>query len=106
MGSLGAEPVNQKKKMYNRNPKLTAVWMLIMVVFIGELFCYAWCRVQCIRIGYEITKESQQCEKLIRRQKNLKIELARLKSPNRIARIASKQLGLVMPTAENMIVIP
>ncbi len=39
-------------------------------------------------------------------QDNLKIELARLKSPQRIAKIAREQLGLVTPTPKQTIVIP
>ena len=39
-------------------------------------------------------------------QKNLKIELARLKSPERIAKIAETKLGLVMPSAKQTIIIP
>lgn len=98
--------MGKKKKAPVRNPKLTLAWMLLMVIFLAELFGYAWCRVQCIRIGYEITKETQRHEQMVRLQKNLKIELARLKSPNRIAQIATQQLGLVMPTPEHMVVIP
>jgi cell division protein FtsL len=39
-------------------------------------------------------------------QDNLKIELARLKSPQRIAKIAREQLGLVRPTPQQTIVLP
>jgi cell division protein FtsL len=39
-------------------------------------------------------------------QDNLKIELARLKSPRRIARIARERLGLITPTPEQTILIP
>jgi len=95
-----------KKKAGIRNSKLSIVWLLIMAVFLGEMFAYAWTRMQCIRVGYEITKESKRHEQLVRVQKNLKVELARLKSPNRIAKIATQKLGLVMPTSDQMVVIP
>ena len=39
-------------------------------------------------------------------QNNLKIELARLKSPDRIAKIAKQQLGLIMPTTDKTILMP
>jgi cell division protein FtsL len=39
-------------------------------------------------------------------QDNLKIELARLKSPSRIATIAKTQLGLITPTSKQMILLP
>jgi cell division protein FtsL len=39
-------------------------------------------------------------------QDNLKIELARLKSPQRIAKIAKSRLGLVTPTPKQTILLP
>jgi cell division protein FtsL len=39
-------------------------------------------------------------------QNNLKIELARLKSPQRITKIARDHLGLVVPKPEQTIVMP
>jgi hypothetical protein len=36
-------------------------------------------------------------------QKSLKIELARLKSPDRIARIAKDTLGLVTPKTQQLV---
>ena len=72
----------------------------------GELFFYTWCRVNNVRYGYEVASETDEKNKLLAYQNNLKIELARLKSPERISRIASQQLGLSMPRAEQTIVMP
>jgi len=88
------------------NLKKTGLWFLIMSVFILELFFYTWCRVQNVRFGYEISNEMNHQKKLIAYQNNLKIELARLKSPERITQIAKQQLGLIMPTAEKTILLP
>lgn len=86
--------------------KKTGIWIILMVVFIAELFLYTWCRVNYIGVGYEISKETQKQHELIALQNNLKIELAALKSPERIAKIAKNQLGLITPTKNQMIVIP
>ncbi len=86
--------------------KPAAIWSIIAIVFIAELFLYTWCRVQCVKTGYEITKETDKKLKLISLQNNLKVEIAHLKSPQRIARIATMQLGLIIPTPEKMIIIP
>ncbi len=84
----------------------TGIWLILMLFFIVELFFYTWCRVQCIRTGYEISREARRHQNLITLQNNLRIELARLRSPERIAKIAEQKLGLVMPTSEQMIIIP
>ena len=88
------------------NMKITGIWIAFMVIFVAELFLYTWCRVNCIGVGYEISKETQKQHELVAMQTNLKIELASLKSPERIAKIAKNQLGLVTPTQKQTIVIP
>lgn len=80
--------------------------MVVLALFIGELFLYTWSRVQCTRTGYEIAQENKNYQKMRLMQKKLRIELARLKSPERITKIAEEKLGLVMPSAEQTIIIP
>ncbi len=77
-----------------------------MGLFIGELFFYTWCRVQSVRVRYEISEHKAQQQRLATLQDNLKIELERLKSPKRIAKIAKQQLGLVASTTKQLIIIP
>ena len=59
-----------------------------------------------VQHGYEISRQAHSQKQLIAYQNNLKIELARLKSPDRIARIAKHQLGLIMPTTDKTILLP
>ena len=84
----------------------TGLWIIMLSLFMGELFFYTWCRVNNTRLGYEVASETEKNTKLLAYQENLKIELARLKSPKRIARIATEQLGLSMPRADQTIVLP
>lgn len=84
---------------------MIGLWIFIMVIFITELLVYTWCRLQCVQIGYVISSETKRHDELIAVQKNLKIELARLKSPQRIAKIARERLGLVAPSPEQVISI-
>jgi len=96
----------RKTRKKKGDMKITGIWIVIMTVFIAELFLYTWCRVNCIGVGYEISKETQKQHELVALQTNLKIEMASLKSPERIAKIAKNQLGLVTPTQKQTIVIP
>ena len=77
-----------------------------MTVFIAELLIYTWSRVQCVKSGYAISNENNKNRNLINLQNNLKVELARLKSPERLAKIAKNQLGLKTPTPGQIIIIP
>ena len=77
-----------------------------MMLFIGELLFYTWCRVQCTRTGYEISQATERHAALLALQNKLKIELARLKSPERLERIAKEQLGLGSPKAGQIVQLP
>ena len=59
----------------NQPRSLKTVWLAIMLVFIVELFAYTWCRVQCVRMGYEIAAETRTYEQQRTIRKNLAIEL-------------------------------
>jgi cell division protein FtsL len=78
------------------------IWFLVMALFLGELLFYAWCRVQCVRLGYEIAAQTRKNQELIALQESLKIEITRLKAPERIIRIARQRLGLTMPAPEQI----
>ncbi len=86
--------------------KAAGVWLIVMSFFLSELFSYTWCRVQFTRIGYDISKGAKKQQHLLALQRNLNIELARLKSPERIETIARQQLGLMTPTPEQVIILP
>ena len=96
----------RKTKKNVRSTKMMIICLIIMAVFIAELLIYTWSRVQCINTGYEISNENNKKRNLIKLQNNLKVELARLKSPERLAKIAKNQLGLKTPEPEQMIIIP
>ena len=97
---------NRKAKKNTRKPNEMLLLIIFMAIFLMELLFFTWCRVQTIGAGYEISREAKRQQDLITLKNNLKVELARLKSPERIAKIAKNQLGLITPTPEQMMVIP
>ena len=88
----------------SRNQNLKTIWLAVMLVFIAELFAYTWCRVQSVRMGYEIAAETRTYEQQRTIRKNLDIELARLKAPNRIEALGRK-LGLAPPATRQIVVM-
>jgi cell division protein FtsL len=83
----------------------TSTLILLVVVIMIELFFYTWCHVQSIHMGYEITSQLKQEKKLKALQEKLRLELAQLRTPERIIKIASNQLGLVLPDPDQVIVV-
>lgn len=95
----------RKKKVSKKRHPIVAIGIALMVVFMAELLVYTWCRVQYVRTGYEITEATKENQRLMELHRKLKVEEARLRSPERIMRIA-QQRGLVMPDSKQVVVIP
>ena len=89
-----------------RNPRMIAVCLSLLCVFIAELLVYTWVRVQCVRVGYEISSLNKEQQRLSELQANLRVELARLKAPQRITKIAQEKLGLTLPAPRQIVVMP
>ncbi len=82
------------------------MWGFILTLFIGELLFYTWCRVQCTQAGIAISTERRKQQELTTLANSLKIELARLKAPERISYIARHNLGLDLPDPKQTIMVP
>ena len=94
------------RKFHPHRSAMTTLWILVMVFFFAEALFYVWCRVQCTNVGYGIDLETRRHQELLKARNTLKIELARLKSPQRIETIARTRLELVMPDAGQTVTLP
>jgi hypothetical protein len=79
--------------------KWLSAWVFIFTLLVGQLLAYTWCRVQSIRVGYEISAEAADYQRRLSVQNTLRIELERLRTPERVAAIARRDIGLVLPAA-------
>lgn len=71
---------------------LTTVTMIVL----AAMFLTA-CSEAIIRSGYELVQMKLQVIKLEKENELLQLDIAKLKSPQRIQRIATVELGMVMP---------
>jgi cell division protein FtsL len=97
---------NKKSRNNILTSRVVGVSFIFLSIFIVEFFLKTWCGVQCIRTGYEITNALTNRQNLICTQKNLQIELAHLKSPQVLGKIAKKRFGLTVPGPEQIIIMP
>ena len=101
----GAAPSKNRRVRPQRNA-MTGVWIVLMALLFLQGLFYVWCRVQCVNAGYAIEQEKSRHETLLKVRRTLNIELARLKSPERIETIAKSRLGLIMPDAQRTVTLP
>ncbi len=97
---------NKKRKGEIVTPRIIVFGMVFLFCFLAAAFFDAWCGIQSRRMGYEIVQAREQQEKLLDFQKKLKIEKARLTSPQMLRRYATSELNLDTPKPEQIIVMP
>jgi cell division protein FtsL len=87
----------------NRN--LIFVALVVALAFIGCSLFYVWSHQQIVSLGYEISQAIGEEQELLQENKKLRLELAALKAPRRIERMASQELGLVTPQKDQLIIV-
>ncbi len=75
-------------------------YMIVTVlgaVFLLGLFAYGWQHYQWIQYGYRIEEAQKKKEQLAEVGRQLRLERASLRNPQRIDAIARGELGMVVP---------
>jgi cell division protein FtsL len=88
-----------------------ARWRLVLGVFlglglIGVVLVHVWLRLQVVRMGYVLSTTSKLQARLEQENRELKVELATMTSPDRLEELARRRLGLVVPEKGQVIVLP
>lgn len=66
-------------------------------------FAFLWSRMAVVKLGYEISKANSARAELSEKRSRLKFEYEKLKSPERVEKIAAHELGLIYPTGERIV---
>ncbi|MBJ6759203.1 cell division protein FtsL [Myxococcaceae bacterium JPH2] len=74
---------------------LPAVFLFALFAAVGIL--HVTSRVLVVDMGYRLSQEEGESRALARENDRLKLELATLKGPVRLERVAREQLGMAMP---------
>lgn len=86
-----------RNKRRKKNKKSLVVWghLAIIVVLIFMTLFYLRQRTELLRVGYRLREMMQQQTELKEEKNALLLESSRLRSPDRIERIAIQELGLI-----------
>jgi cell division protein FtsL len=105
--------MSEKRKNKSRKKKGVSKWRqkkvatiiaaLLWLLLSG--FGYVWCRIEVVELGYQLSDTHRLHSRLLNDNKKLHLELARLKAPERVQRIAIERLGLKHPTKEQIVVL-
>ena len=81
--------------------------MKILAMFIGLclVFLFVWERVDIVRVGYHVERLKVEKLSLERERDQLRVKLSALSAPDRIAKMATEQLGMVPPQKGQVIMV-
>ncbi len=90
-------------------PRLNRQLLILVIIMaflaLGFSLFYVWANQQKVSLGYEISRLSQEEQALIEENKKLRLELAVLKSPDRLEKKALQELGFVAPQNGQIIIV-
>ncbi|MDD2365565.1 MAG: cell division protein FtsL [Desulfuromonadaceae bacterium] len=77
--------------------------MICMIVFTLVSVFHVWSRFKLVDLNLEISEMSRQMRESDQEQKRLTLEAASLRNPARIEAIAKNELGMALPTDQQII---
>jgi cell division protein FtsL len=84
--------------------ELRAVFALVLALA-AALALYAWPHMELRQTGLDILELQRVRERLVERNRKLRLEKASLEDLQRVEELATRELGLTTPAAENVIVV-
>lgn len=94
-------------RVYQKKTLRTPAYLPVLagLLILAAVLCYVWQRVQVVRLGYQIERCKVEKTELIRKNRELLIEISSLTSPDRIERLASSRVGLSVPEREQIVIV-
>jgi cell division protein FtsL len=105
-GIKSAKPERMDRAGRKRRRRYVIVFALSALSLVGVVLLHVWLRLQVVHMGYVLSTTSKLQNQLEQENRELKVELATLTSPDRLEAMARKRLGLVSPDNGQVIVLP
>lgn len=94
------------RKGHARRRRSVFLIVVLVVGLVGLVWLHVWLRLQVVHMGYVLSTTSKLQSRLEQENRELKIELATMTSPDRLESLARRRLGLRQPEKGQVIVLP
>ncbi|MFA6028750.1 MAG: hypothetical protein WC969_02725 [Elusimicrobiota bacterium] len=82
---------------------MNRIRVVVLAALTALAFLFLWEQVQAVRVGYEVGRARKELRLQSQTVVHLRMQLARLRAPERIAREAETRLRMTPPTPESQI---
>lgn len=79
--------------------------MICMILFTIVSVFHVWSRFKLIDLNLQISESSRSLKEAEQEQKRLMLEVASLKTPGRIDAIAKSELGMTLPSEQQIVIV-
>ncbi len=79
--------------------------LIILVLLTGVSIFHVWSRVKIIDLNVQLGESRKQYKEMQQDQNRLNLEAASLRTPARIEAVAHQELGLSLPTNQQVVVV-
>ncbi len=93
------------KKSVRVRARLVRKGVAIFSVAIALALIFVWTRVRVVQIGYEVSQLNRKVSELSRQKNQIEVEVAKLKSPDRLEKIAVERFAMRLPAASEIVFI-
>lgn len=104
LGALRREPL-ARTGLHRRRKHLFAV-IFLSLGFVALVLSHVWLRLQVVQMGYMLSTTSKLQSQLEQENRELKVEVATLTSPDRLEAMARRRLGLTPPDKGQVVILP
>ena len=80
-------------------------FIFITLIFMTIALVYVWFHIKITKLNYQIASEISVRDGLLEENRRLKVEVATLKAPRRIEKIARDKLKMYFPDKEQVIFV-
>ena len=91
--------------MYAQRGEMFPYILAVMVLLTLVSVFHVWSRVRVIDLNLEIAEASRLLKESQEEQNRLRLEVASLKTPGRIEAVAKGELGMALPTDQQVVVV-
>jgi cell division protein FtsL len=90
----GKSPSKRRRSSWN------AGWTAVVIVILAFTFAavvHVRSKLVVVQLGYQLSKAASEHKQLLTESRKLKLEVATLRNPRRLRKLAKEKLGLIEP---------
>lgn len=102
MAQSALKTLPKSEKLVFQKPRLIPLMLFVALIFGISLF-FVWSRIQVFQFEYAISSLESELREGGQENRKLRLEVASLRNPSRIERLARNELGLRLPDPAQII---